>query len=541
MSTDYDLVVVGAGWFGLAAAKVYLELHPIENILVLESSGTCGGTWAENRIYPGLKSNNLHGTYEYPDFPMDPEVYRVRPGEHIPGDVLHRVDSVEPAPNDTWKLQISSPDSNEPITTGKLILATGLTSTPNFPQFPGVEKFQGPYFHAKDFARYSETVKTADNVVVIGGAKSAYDVAYTYADSGVQVDLIIRPDGHGPVWISNPYVDFGLRLEKLLLVRFLTCFSPCPFGDTAGLGAFRNWLHGTRIGRWLVDKFWVTLGNGVIAANGYASHPEIKKLQPWNSPFWTGTNLSIYNYPHNFNDLVKQGKTRVHIANVDHLTEHEVHLSTGDILKADVVVCATGWDKKPPSYFDYPGANIGLPQSTEEQTCLIAAADNEILTRFPRLRDQPQLGSAVAPDTSGDPHRLYRFIVPPNFVQTRNLAFAGALSAICTAIVANSQALWISAFFDGKLDRLASTDEEITREVLLHTQWGKWRYPCGYGAIAPDLPFDALPYVDLLHKDLGLRVKRKANWFWELFEWYGPEDFGGLVDEWVGKHPVKEA
>lgn len=141
MSTDYDLVVVGAGkftqptlavithtadssspgWFGLAAAKVYLELHPIENILVLESSRTCGGTWAEDRIYPGLKSNNLHGTYEYPDFPMDPEVYGVRPGEHIPGDVLHRyltdfakrfggfsrtrfharVDAVEPAPNDT--------------------------------------------------------------------------------------------------------------------------------------------------------------------------------------------------------------------------------------------------------------------------------------------------------------------------------------------------------------------------------------------------------------------------------------------------------
>ena len=64
MSEILDLVVVGAGGFGLAAAKVYLELHPSQNILVVESSGSCGGTWSEDRICSGLKSNNLHGTYE---------------------------------------------------------------------------------------------------------------------------------------------------------------------------------------------------------------------------------------------------------------------------------------------------------------------------------------------------------------------------------------------------------------------------------------------------------------------------------------------
>lgn len=296
MSADYDLVVVGAGWFGLAAAKVYLELHPNENIVVLESSGSCGGTWAEHRIYPGLKSNNLYDAYEYPDFPMKPEIYGVYPGQHIPGGVLHRyltdfakrfgvfsrtrfntkVDSVEPHEKDTWKLKITTEKSQQSLITKKLILATGLTSTPNFPQYPGAENFKGAYFHAKDFCRNGETVKTAGNAVVVGGGKSAYDVAWAYADAGVQVDMVIRPDGQGPVWIANPYVDFGLRLEKLLHVRFLSCFSPCPWGGEAGYGGIRNWLHGTRIGRWLVDKFWATLAGGVIAQNGYASHPETK-------------------------------------------------------------------------------------------------------------------------------------------------------------------------------------------------------------------------------------------------------------------------
>ena len=448
-----------------------------------------------------------------------------------------QVRSVEPGDDDTWRLQILSPESKEPITTTKLIIATGLTSTPNFPQYPGVEKFGGSYFHAKDFYRNGETVKTAKNTVVIGGAKSAYDVAYAYAEQEVQVDMVIRPDGQGPVWISYPYVDFGLRLEKLLTVRFLTCFSPCPWGDTAGYGGFRNWLHGTRIGRWLVDTFWKNLTGSVLAAVAWASHPETKKLQPWNSAFWIGSGLSIHNYPKNFYDMVKQGRIRVHVANVDHLTEDEVHLSTGDVLKADIVVCSTGWKKEPSfEYLNFPETNIGLPHPKEQQAELVAEADNDILTRFPRLRHQPELRSAVK---QGDPYRLYRFIVPPTMVTKRNFAFAGMISSVSTAVNATSQALWISAFLDGKLDRLAKTDEEITKEVLLHTQWGKWRYPCGYGANLPDFVFDALPYTDLLHADLGLRLNRKANGFKELFAPYGPEDFRGLVDEWREKHQVK--
>lgn len=49
-----------------------------------------GGTWSKARLYPGLESNNMLGSYEYPDFPMHPKVYGVSPGGHIPGAVLNR-------------------------------------------------------------------------------------------------------------------------------------------------------------------------------------------------------------------------------------------------------------------------------------------------------------------------------------------------------------------------------------------------------------------------------------------------------------------
>ena len=139
-------------------------------------------------------------------------------GEHIPGTVLHRyltdfakrfgvfqrtrfdtkVESLEPI-QDGWKLTTTSGKGPDTLETKKIIIATGLTSQPNFPQYPGAETFDAPYFHAKEFCRNGETVKTANEVVVVGGAKSAYDVAYAYAVEGVKVHLVIRENGNGPV------------------------------------------------------------------------------------------------------------------------------------------------------------------------------------------------------------------------------------------------------------------------------------------------------------------------------------------------------
>jgi len=132
-------------------------------------------------------------------------------------------------------------------------------------------------------------------------------------------------------------------------------------------------------------------------------------------------------------------------------------------------------------------------------------------------------------------------MVPPNFVKQRNIAFAGQISTLsnpaCTAV----QALWISAFFDGKVDRLAETDDEVAKEVFLHTQWGKLRYPCGYGASFPDLPFDCVPYHDLLLNDLGMRSQRKNGLLANMFEPYGPSDYDGLLEEWKTLDASKKA
>jgi cation diffusion facilitator CzcD-associated flavoprotein CzcO len=77
------------GWAGLASAKTYQQLHPGRSVVILDQNATLGGTWAKERLYPGLKTNNLVGPLQYPDFPLVPEEFGIEKGQHIPGQVVH--------------------------------------------------------------------------------------------------------------------------------------------------------------------------------------------------------------------------------------------------------------------------------------------------------------------------------------------------------------------------------------------------------------------------------------------------------------------
>jgi cation diffusion facilitator CzcD-associated flavoprotein CzcO len=159
------------------------------------------------------------GTYEYPDFPMDTETFGVKPGEHIPGTVLHeyltkfaekfdildkirfstKVISAEhqEGSDGGWILTVQhatdSSSEETKIMARKLIVATGLTSEAFLPDFAGQETFGVPIFHgSKDFPQHADTIKTAKTVTVFGGTKSAWDAVYAYATQGVKVNWVIR-------------------------------------------------------------------------------------------------------------------------------------------------------------------------------------------------------------------------------------------------------------------------------------------------------------------------------------------------------------
>ncbi|KAI0446395.1 hypothetical protein F4803DRAFT_41910 [Xylaria telfairii] len=616
---EFDCVVIGAGWYGLAAASQFHCTQPDKSLVILDAQSSIGGTWAEERLYPTLKSNNMLGTYEYPGFPMSSDKFDVKPGEHMKGTALnsylkayaehngvadlvrfnHKVLSAEH--RDTydggWILTIAAPGKRgKKVVAGRLILATGMTSQAFLPHFDGQEDFEdggGRIFHGKHFKQNSDTLETAQAVTIFGATKSGWDAVYAYAAAGIKVNWVVRSSGHGPCWMASPYATpLKLRAEKLANTRFVTWFSPCIWGEADGYGWIRRFFHNTAIGRFLVNTLYNTIGGEILETNNYDAHPNMAKLKPLTQFMFTADSIATLNYEQDIFKLIKSDLVDVYLGEIDHLSAGKVHLADGTAFDSDVFLACTGWKHVPGIKFLPEGieAELGIPhepttdsapaRDLANQQSLIEAADREILHRFPRLRDQPvwnthytpmtaQKGIAGAagemtPYTPLTPYMLHRFMVPVSarFLRTRDIAFTGMMSNFSNAITAHLCGLWISAFFAGKLaiddvdddyeglstlktSLLGSSGEKngaaakarrsLRYETVLFNRWGTWRYPTDWGSRRPAFTFDAVPYFDLLQRDLGLNPHRKSGWFAEIMQPYGPDDYQEVNDEWLRK------
>ncbi len=207
--------------------------------------------------------------------------------------------------------------------------------------------------------------------------------------------------------------------------------------------------------------FGKILGGDVVSLNAYDRDPETAKLKPWLDAMFTGTSFSILNYDTNFFDVVKGDKVKIHVGEIDHLSPRTVHLTNGVELESDALLANTGWKHVPPIDFLPKGIEkeLGVPHSPEddssEMKSLIARADQEILSLFPRLKSPPkwnenyvpltdlksiETDDTVTPYTRLTPFMLHHFMVPPSskFLRSRDIAFAGMVTNFSNVLTSTS-------------------------------------------------------------------------------------------------------
>ncbi|HJL18615.1 MAG TPA: NAD(P)/FAD-dependent oxidoreductase [Sandaracinaceae bacterium LLY-WYZ-13_1] len=400
------MCVIGAGVSGLAAAKVLLEDG--FGIDVFEKKSDLGGTWHPDNTYPGLRTNDPGDIYRFSEhpYPVTADEYPTAKQVHAYlHDYAERFDlrrhmqfdtevrHVERTPEDAddsdarFRVSLQSADGPEVRDYDRVVVCNGVFSEPSVPRFEGDDGFEGQILHSSEV---DADQLRGRRVIVVGGGKSAYDIAEAAAGLSSSCTLVFR-SAH---WIAPRHL-LGVRGDWLVLTRFAQAL--LPYHTKTGLA---DLLH--RYATPAVSLYWRFMSSFL---RRYLDIPD--DLEP-DAPFPVGfqdigAGTELY-------DEVRAGNIEPHRAEIDHFAGgRTIRLDTGATVEADLVVCATGFTRS----VDF----------LDEDLQAHVLDDDGFFT-------------------------LYRQILPP---REPGLGFLGYGSSLGTTLTSEVGAHWLAAHFGGQM------------------------------------------------------------------------------------------
>lgn len=558
---DHDVIVIGAGLYGIQAARTYLDIHPFADLALFDAAATVGGTWSSERMYEAFQTQTPLRIAEFSDRPMrkidEKECYYdFFPAHYVTSyledyvndhvyngrslrDRFQMQASVEQVYKQENKWHVKIKGDQKIRRAPKLIDASGLTSTPNIPRLEGKERFKGPMIHHKYFGRSDILHNQAhQNIVVLGGAKSAADIAYAAAKAGKTVSWVIRKSGSGPcAFVSaqgpGPYRNSNDSTYTRVMGSLLaSIFSTSTW--------WTRFIYGSRLGHKLLWQVWDGATQGSLAlakfdrtdtkGNGYSS------LKPDTPVFWQNDSTGV-NQRADFFDVIAD-KVHVYRKDVDRLEPSSVVLDDGTTLSCDALLLATGWKSTHEHYDENLALDLGLsvsddvdPTREKQWHQLDAQGELEALERFPVLSHPPPYYNHTPHLT---PFRLYKTMMP---ISDPSIVFLGKTMLGNNFRNAEVQALWAVAAMHGTL-KLPSTPE-MKLDVARTVGWCRKRY-LAKGALGHWFYFDVVPYTDMLLEQLGLSSHRKS-WFMDFFGPCIASDLRNVVPEYLRRHHSNQA
>ncbi|KAJ1337157.1 dimethylaniline monooxygenase (N-oxide forming) [Microdochium nivale] len=576
----YNVAIVGAGWYGLVAARTYLRLRPDVNVIILDNDSTVGGVWSKKRLYPNLVAQVKHGLFNYTDTPM-PGRGRTK-NDMVTGDMIHNylqtfaedhdllrrirfntfVDRVERCPDGGpggWRVHFHDPRGGASeeeddhgrgmLDADKLMVATGVTSIPRYPALAGGNDGSVPIIHSRDFGESNASLRSEKvrDVVVLGAAKSAYDAVYLLLRMGKRVTWVIRPHGAGPLAMLPSEVLGWWNSIAVASTRLMTFLSPSILNAEGWLAwlLLRSWP-----GRLLVALFWTVLDRLSAAHAGYGRGDHVAGLKPEigdKSIFWANSGLGVVTLP-DFWQTLHDGDVRIVREDPHHVAGGRLHFASGSDVAANSIVACTGWGDHFAMFDGALKAEFGLPAVADPrapgaEARLRAATDPEwaaddaraaatVAAKLPLIARSPALRNPATNEVYACAWRLYRRSIPYTLGVRgdRSLAIMGQIHTVQTPLVSEMQSFWTILYLLGETDLPPA--HEMRREIAEWNAWTRMRY-LSQGRKFPYSLYDFLPYVDSLCKDLGIKSRRKGNPVSELFSPYRPEDFNGFIDEYL--------
>ncbi|KAL7949188.1 hypothetical protein V8C42DRAFT_313566 [Trichoderma barbatum] len=558
------VIIVGAGWAGLAAAKTYLQANPDISLTILESESTVGGVWSKARCYPGFIADGPVGLFDFSDLPMS-GVVGLKDWDELPGikvhDYLHeyarkfhllercrfgcRVINIRRGVLDkgwTVDAQTAGDDGtkiSETFDCDKLIIATGNFSNPKYPDVATPE-FKGLVIHTKDIGQQYGALLGADinSIAIYGGGKSAIDAVNICIEAGKKVHWIISDKGSGPNMLFNTRLKWGYHVGQFV-GRWKDMFSVSIFSMDTFFGKF-FYSGKNKLGTWLIGKFWSFATKKTRAGALYANMTDEnrQKLLPEGDSalFLAAGGAALHSCPKFISELSNpDGLITVHRARIASAQDYTLRLSDGGTIPCQALVFGTGWTSQDMLFDHTLGLSLGLPKiasfedeaSTKYWQNLHETADSELLSLIPILKDSPGCRNTEALT----PYRLHRYMLPSSLASTndRSLVFLGYLISIQTHILSEVSALWAICWLENLVDLgIPKSKEDIDYGIAKVNAFSLRKNL----SQEPRAGTGIQHFIDLLMKDMGLKIKRKGGLgVKDTFVPYRSQDYLGILDE----------
>lgn len=378
-STDFDVLIVGAGISGIGAACHLTRRRPGTSFAILEAGAGVGGTWNLFR-YPGIRSDSDMPTYGYgfkpwrhrksiADGHLILDYLRETVAEHgLAGHIRfgHRVTEAQfSTPRARWTVTTQHPDGRTTRFTARFLLsstgiydhAAGFT-----PAFDGIEDFQGTVVHPQHWPQ--DLDYTGKRVVVIGSGATAMTLIPSMAPTAGHVTMLQR----------SPSYVFSLPAEDVLATALNTVLGR----ERAYRLIRRKNIAFTRAIFKACHRFPRIARRVLIAAvrRQLPAHFDVDthftpRYNPWEQRLCIVPDGDLFK-------AVTAGRASVVTDRIDRFTETGILLESGRELTADVIVTATGFTMTPFGgiRLEVDGQSVHLPDTTVYKSVMLSGVPN---------------------------------------------------------------------------------------------------------------------------------------------------------------------
>ena len=480
------VAVIGGGVSGLAAAKAFDERG--HRVVGFERSHDFGGVWELSRSYPDVQTQSPKDLYcytdhpmpdDYPEWPKGPQVHaylhsyaekhRLSRLFHLNTNVASMDRRSDGQPGWTLTLEAGGQTWSEDF--DFVAIATGQFSDKNILTHPGQEAFEasgGQVMHSSEYT--DPSMVNGKRVVVLGGSKSATDIAVNAANSGAKSVHWVYLE---PVW-RIPYFVGGINFKRLLYMRA----QEQQFNAWGRKGLSKALAAVFKPLVWANFRGLETLLKTQLGLRKYGLVPKV--------PIEKDVSCSVPIVTPGLFEALKDGRIRNIEGTIDHYDGNTIHMTGGQQVEADVSILAVGW-------------KLGVPYLPQECQDKLIEQDGQ--------------------------YRTYRLAVNPDLP---DMGFVGFNSSFCTVLSAEMVANWLVRYADGQLADQPS-EAQMNANIEMMLDWKRNERPAAkiYGGLC-SAPFHFKHFDELL-ADMGAKKRKRGNPLAEQFGYPDHKAYGEFL------------